>query len=215
MNMAIVTGNEVVAYMGGLELTSDQMGVIEMIILPGVQQELENYLNRPIQPVHVRESLRPDDTGFLMFRTTPIHQILSVTLSDGSTAGYAPTTPPTMSTIEDYRNYDEWGEPELYGYQLEGVPFGLGFGSIYGYPIIGSRPFYRVEYIAGYNGYVNEGLKLDICRVAAREVEMQFDDTMSLRGGSAEAASNSDAREKGWTGEELVKWDRLRRRVAV
>lgn len=215
--MTLVTSEELTAYMGGLELNPDQVGVIESIILPGVQQDLENYLNRPVEPVQVRESVRADDSGFLYFRVTPIHKILSVVQSDGSTVGYSPTTPPTMTPVtDDIRTYDEWGDPDLFGYQIEGIPFvGSGFGSIYGYPTYGSRPFYRVEYVAGYNGYVNEALKVDIMRVAAREVEMLFDDTMSLRGGSAEAASNSDQREKGWTQDELVRWDRIRKRVVA
>lgn len=214
--MTLVTGDELVAYMGGLELTQDQMGIIETVILPGVQQDLENYLNRPVEPVHVRESVRADDSGFLYFRVTPIHQILSVTQSDGSTAGYSPDTKPAMTPVGDYRQLDEWGDPDLFGYQLESIGFGpAGFGSIYGYPTLGRQAFYRVEYIAGYNGYVNQALKLDLLRVSAREVEMQFDDTMSLRGGSTEAASNSDAREKGWSEQELVKWDRLRKRTVA
>ena len=212
--MTIVTSEELQAYLGGLVLTDNQLGIIETVILPGVQQELETYLNRPVTPVQIRESVRADETGFLRFRVTPIHKIVSVTLSDGSNAGFSPVTPPdmTMDPDVDFRQFDEWGEPDLFGYQTTGF-FGLFGGS---YPTLtGGRPYYRVEYIAGYNGYVNEGLKLDVLRVAAREVEMQFDDTMSLRGGSSEAASDSDNREKGWTADELVKWDRLRRRVAV
>lgn len=207
--MTLVTGEELKAYLGGLTLTTEQEGICESVILPGVQQELENYLNRPVEPVLVRESVRPDERGFLRFRVTPIHQIVSVGRSDGVATTLPVEWAPALLNPEELRILDEWGDPELYGYQLDSMSGGIG------YPTFGRRPFYRVEYIAGYNGYVNEALKLDILRVTGREAEMQFDDTMSLRGGATEAAQASDTRQKGWTDEELRKWDRLRRRVMV
>lgn len=208
--MTLVTVKELTDYMGQIQLTTTQEGITESVILPGVQQQLENYLNRAVEPIHVRESVRPNDTGFLWFRHTPIHEILSVVRSDGATVTVDVTVPTTIDDA-DLRILDEWGQPDLFGYQLE-TPFAGGY---YGYPGLVQPPYYTCEYIAGYNGYVNEGLKLDIMRVAAREVEMQFDDTMSVRGGTTEAASDSDTRTKGWTEDELRRWDRLRRRVAV
>lgn len=212
--MTLVTVDELTSYMGGLELTGNQRGIVEQVILPGVQQDLETYLNRPVEPVHIREGLRADEYGWVWLRTTPVHQILSVTVSDGTDITPTFDVPAAMAVLGDLRNLDEWGNPELYKYQVGGGGAVLPAGF---YPLYGglSRPFYRVDYVAGYNGYVNEGLKLDICRIAAREAEMQFDDTMSLRGGGTEAAQDSDNRPKGWTADELVRWDRLRRRVAV
>jgi hypothetical protein len=210
--MTLITSDELIAYMGGVKLTPKQLGITEMVILPGVQQELENYLNRPVEPVIVREAVRANETGFLYFRVTPIHEIRSVALSDGTNIPLATVPASEVVNPDQLRTMEEWGVPELYGYQLTGY---VGLPSGY-YPAIGmGRPFYRVEYIAGYNGFLNEALKLDVLRVSAREVEMQFDDSMSLRGGQTEAASDSDNREKGWTQPELQKWDRLRRRVAV
>lgn len=208
--MTIVTPDDLIAYMGGLQLNDTQRGIVDQVILPGVQQDLEVYLNRTVEPVLVRESLKPNDNGFLFFRNTPIHSIISIQRSDGYVITLDSTVPANLVNPDDYRTLDEWGEPDLFGYQLDSFSGGYA-----GYPMINRPAFYRVEYIAGYNGYLNEGLKLDIIRVAAREVEMQFDDTMSLRGGSQEAASDSDDRQKGWTEEELKKWDRLRRRVMV
>lgn len=209
--MTLVSVDDLMDYMGGLTLTQTQIDHTNNFILPGIQQDLETYLNRPVEPIIVREGLRPDDRVFLWFRVTPIHVVQSVTRSDGS-AVTLETIPlaPTISNPADLRIYDEWGVPELYGYQLS------AFSSGYvGYPVMSSAPYYIATYVAGYNGYVNEALMLDIMRVSAREVEMQFDDTLSLRGGQTEAASDSDNRTKGWTQEELMKWDRLRRRVAV
>lgn len=208
--MTLVAVKELTDYMGQLTLTGVQEGITDSVILPGVQQDLENYLNRPVEPIVVREALRPNDRGFLWFRVTPIHQILAVTRSDGPTVP-VPAGPTTEIDPGELRLLDEWGAPELFGFQLD-TPFSGGY---YGYPSFVQPPYYIAEYIAGYNGYVNEALKLDIMRVAAREVEMQFDDTMSIRGGTTEAAQDSDTRVKGWTEDELRKWDRLRRRVAV
>jgi hypothetical protein len=212
--MTVVTVDEVVNYLSKIKLTGHQRGIVESVILPGVQQELENHLNRPIEPVLVRESLRADGTGWVYFRVTPVHEILSVTLSDGTDITPDPVTVPVLDNPTDMREYDEWGNPELYKYQV-GVGIGVPVGY---YPLYSGgmvQPYYRLEYIAGYNGYVNDALKLDILRIAARETEMMFDDTMSLRGGNTEAASDSDSREKGWTQAELTKWDRLRRRVVA
>lgn len=209
--MTLVNSDELKSYMGGLELTTAQTAIVDQVILPGVQQDLENYLGRPVEPVIVREGLRPDDKGFLWFRVTPIHEIVSVVRSDGSTVTLEQTpVAPSISNPDDLRVYNEWGTPELFGYQLS--TFSIGY---IGYPTMVAPPYYLATYTAGYNGYVNEALKLDILRVSARECEMQFDDTMSLRGGQTEAASDSDTRMKGWTEDELRKWDRLRRRVAV
>lgn len=210
--MTIVKLDELSAYMGGFKVSNEvQRGIIESVILPGVQQDLETHLNRPVEPILVRESIRPDDTGFLWFRHTPIHYIISITAPDGTELPLDQAVSGLVTVLDDdnIRVLDEWGMPELFGYQLTTVPYSGGyFGSI-------NRVFYQVEYVAGYNGYVNEGLKLDLCRIAAREVEMQFDDTMSLRGSSTEAASDSDSRPKGWTDDELRRWDRLRRRTVV
>jgi hypothetical protein len=212
--MTLVTIDELTTYMGGLKLTENQRGITESVILPGVQQDLENYLNRPVEPILIREGLRPNDNGYVFFRTTPVHKIISIVTSSGQDTEYAAPTVPELSNPGEYRTYDEWGDPELYKYHVGVMPGGFSLGY---YPSFGgySMPYYRVEYVAGYNGYVNEALKLDITRVTAREVEAQFDDTLSLRGGGTEAAQDSDNRVKGWTQDELEKWDRLRKRVAV
>lgn len=208
--MTLVKIEELIAYMGGLKLTDKQYGITESVILPGIQQDLELHLNRPVEPVIVRQSVRPDDNGFLYLDVTPIHEIRSVTYSDGTSVQLAVVAKPVITPVEDYRIYDEWGDPDLFGYQLSAAS---GVYPSYSMLLTGVRPFYRVEYIAGYNGYLNEALKLDIMRVTARECEAQFDDTMSIRGGSTESASDSDERTKGWTEDELTKWDRLRRRT--
>ena len=207
--MTLVTAEDLTTYMGGLELTAAQAGIVDSIILPGVQQDLENYLNRPVEPVIVRESLKQSDNGFLYFRVTPVHSIVSITTSAGVAVTLPSDIPSALYNPDQLRTLDEWGEPDLFGYQLDT----FSGGGFIGYPSIGRPTYHRVVYVAGYNGYVNQGLKLDILRVAAREAEMQFDDTMSLRGGGQEAASDSDDRPKGWTEDELKKWDRLRKRV--
>lgn len=209
--MTIVSVEELKQYMGNLTLTPVQETHVTEVILPGIQEDLEDYCNRPLEPVIVREGLRSDDRGFLWFRVTPIHSVTAIVRSDGSTV--SPTTvpvAPTLSNPDELRVMDEWGVPDLFGYQLN--EFSVGYS---GYPLGTGRAYYIATYVAGYNGFLNKGLKLDMLRVAAREVEMQFDDTMSLRGGQTEAASDSDNRVKGWTLDEKIAWDRLRRRVSA
>jgi hypothetical protein len=207
--MALVEVPELLQYMGGLKLTTDQEGITETVILPGVQQELENYLNRPIEPVRVRETLRADDMGWVYLRVTPVHQIISVTRSDGTVTPVVVIPWAELAMNDDYRQWDAWGNPDEFRIHVGvGAPFTP-------YPTPWGNAHWAVEYIAGYNGYVDAGLKLANMRVAAREVEMQFDDSMSLRGGQTEAASDSDNRQKGWTIDELTAWDRLRRRVVA
>jgi hypothetical protein len=205
----LVDIEELLQYMGGMKLTDDQKGITESVILPGVQEELETHLNRPIEPVRVREAVRADDQGWLWLGVTPVHQIFSVTRSDGPNVPIVQTPWADLAVDDEYRSWTAWGNPDLYRYRVGGISWNAP------YPNPWAASYYLLEYIGGYNGYVDNGLKLAICRVAAREVEMQFDDTMSVRGGGQEAAQDSDSRQKGWTDDELKKWDRLRRRVVV
>lgn len=209
----LVSTDELTQYMGNITLTIKQKGIVETVILPGVQQQLEVYLNRPVEPVQVREGLQPDEAGYLWFSVTPVHKVLSVKRTDGQNVVVTSYTPVELTGPGSERVWDAVGigmTDQPFRYQ---VPTPYAFEVMY--PILSNRPYYVAEYVAGYNGFVDEALKVAITRVAAREVEMQFDDTQSLRGGTTEAAAPSDSRTKGWTTEELRQFDRLRRRVVV
>lgn len=210
--MTIVNVDELLAYMGGLRVTNEQRDIIESAILPGVQQELEDFLNRPVEPVYVRENIEPDDRGWLFFSITPVWQVISVKRSDGQsqeiTGPVVTPLPAPPSGVT--RTWDTMTrQSTLYKYQVN------TFSHHTAWSLFTGAAFYTVEYVAGYNGYVDKQLKLGCLRVAARDVEMQFDDSLTLRGGATEAASDSDSRAKGWTDEELLRFDRLRRRTVV
>lgn len=218
--MTIVTGEMLSDYLNGVAWTPRQAMHVEYVVLPGVQRELETYLNRPVEAMHVREARIPDCEGRVWPTVTPVWQVLAIdyTPAGGSPivpTGYAPPVP-LAPIVQTARQWDPAGT------QMQAPNWAIQQGQPYivipGYwdPSISlSGQYVLVEYIGGYNGYVDEALKLAILRVAAREVERLYDNAVSLRDGSGVAVSPSDPRNKGWTAEELAQFDRLRRRVVV
>lgn len=213
--MSIIGVQDVTTYMGGNTLTPAQEVMVGEIIIPGIQDQLEKYLNTMVELVQVRESLCPEQDGYIYFTYAPVRKLLSVIWSQSgaqpvSVTQYVPDpiiadpsiTRPVIdrtatSTIPDsYRYYvGQMGLPGLYS---------------------GSNPPYLVvDYIAGYDGVQDSALKLAMLRVIAREIEHQFDTSSGLRNGSIEAVADSDTRVKGWTPDELHALDRLRRLVIV
>jgi len=209
--MTIVTADELTAYMGGLKLSTDQLGIVETVILPGLQQELELFLNRPLEPVQVRESVMPDQMGFVTLKITPVWKVNSAIYSQSGTAittrvYYPPawSEDPSVDRRIDYSGVGMTALPWRMPVQAFGLsaldPFGWG-------------RYVIVDYIGGYLGLQNQALKLAMLRVAAREVQNQFDDTVGVRSGALEVATPNDTRRKGWMPEELAALARLRRRV--
>lgn len=209
----LVSAGELKAYMSNLNLTPSQEADVEAT-LAGVQAELETYLNRPLEPVQIREAVQTDGQGIANLSITPVHKIIStsiVEVSYGPTPlnQFAPYVPPVQErdpligengVMLDWITTPNFGDPLV-------VPGGVSIG----FP----NAWYVVEYVAGYRGWTIEGLKQDIKRVAAREVAENHIDGLSLRDGNAERAAESDPREKGWTEAEKKKWDRFRRRIIV
>jgi hypothetical protein len=72
---------------------------------------------------------------------------------------------------------------------------------------------FDVTYIGGYDGRNDEGLKVAILRVAAREISENQDETVGINAG--EVTGRPQPNILGWTTEELRQWDHLRRRVVV
>lgn len=220
--MSVVTLDEMSAYCNNPDWSPSQAQHIEQAVLPGIQRGLETYLNRPIEPMHVREARQPDCEGRLWPTVTPVWNIIKIDYAPigGSIltpSPYAPAVPmaPVMVTA---REWDPAGT-------MMGAPNwmwqggGVNYITIPGVPWDPSQPgiggYVVVEYVGGYNGYVDEGLKLDIMRVAAREISALYDNSIGLRDGAGADAQISDRRDKGWTKDELAAWDRLRRRVVV
>ena len=205
----IVSVEELHRYMNKPSWNNDQrISVAET--LAGVQQDLENYLNRPLEPVQIRQTVVSDLQGYVNLSITPVLKVISFKSLDlkwDGSAMYTPVeVPPVMERdplvdvhgrlLERYRPGQ--GDPFI-------IPGGADIGSV-GVP-------YLIEYVAGYNGYVNAGLKSAIKRVAAREVRPNNETSVNLRDGQAGALQDPDDRPRGWTDEEQQNWDRLRRRV--
>jgi hypothetical protein len=209
----LVSVPELASYMSDTTFNPSQEQAIATILI-GVQQELEEYLNRPVQIVQVREYIQCDVNGYANVKYAPVTKIISMTQLNSSFSGWEneftiafepPEFVRDISLSADAQVDDAWGT-EPFGKPIV-VP-----GAIYfGVPGV----WIAVEYLAGYNGYRNEQMRLGIMRVAAREVTGLHDNTLSLREGSAEPAANPDPRPKGWQPEELAAFDRYRRRVVV
>lgn len=204
---SIVSVDELIKYMSNITLT-DAQKIDAASTLLGVQNELEVYLNRPIQPLHVREARASDSSGYINLSASPIHKIIKTDMVETLFQPDPFFTPPVLSPLTpqegiyrvslDYARQPNFGDPLV-------VPGGMYIG----YP----NAWYVVEYIGGYIGYYDEALKQAIKRVAAREVQMNHDDTLSLRDDSATEGRSRDQRDLGWTEYELKKLDRLRRRT--
>lgn len=215
----LVSVAELRAYMAGSAFNTSQ-NYIAALTLSGIQQELENYLHRPVQPVQMRELLKVDATGCVNPTIAPVHKVIKCeSISDRTSIFDLPnnveyTVTPTVMVRDalvdaNGRLLDHLrpnvGDPLIMD---NGIFVGELFPGYYQQDL-----YYAVEYVGGYNGYVDNALKMDILRVAAREMGKNHDETLSLRGDKAERATEPDARQRGWTEEELKGWDRLRRRV--
>lgn len=196
--MAVVTVAELRKYMSDVSLSANQQSAAQLV-LDGVQQQLETYLNRPIQPVQVRERVRTDPFGDVYLSVSPVHTIISVRDEAGSVPqGVVDSTP---LSEEDYdRVYDAMPD----SWQI--FPGGLHLGS--------TEKSYVVEYVGGYNGYVDQALKLSILEVASRTMTVNHDDVLTIRGDMAREVP-AESMVKAWKPEELKMLERLRRRTVV
>lgn len=209
----LVSADELISYMSGINLTSPQRAEAEST-LSGIQEELETYCNRPLELVQIRELVKADYDGYANVSISPVWKIISVQSMESSpysNAAFVPYIPAPMD--RDPLIDPTTGRPLVDWLTTPNVGQPL---AIPGAIMVDSPDlYYIVEYVAGWNGYTINGLKQAIKRVAAREMEGNHDNTLSLRQGAAEVAAPSDPRPKGWTDDELKKFDRYRRRVIV
>lgn len=202
--MALVTPEELSQYMSGIRMNESQQKSAENI-LAGVQNELETYINRPLEPVRSREMVRVDRSGYLNVRNAPVHAVLRIQ-DYGSTLPSLPT-----DVVDNYVPEESESIPLVDYAPLNNgvsmiVPGGVKYGTPGGYVLI--------EYLAGGTEFVRRSLpavKVAILRVAAREFDAMHNDSMKIQGGNTEATPPSV--EVGWTDAEKMKFDRLRRRV--
>lgn len=199
----LVSADELISYMSGISLTVPQKAEAEST-LRGVQSELEMNLNRPVQPIHIREVVQGDCSGNVYLSVTPVHRVIKVDSysSAWNTESVTQLATIPMDDIAENRTLDD----------------GIGFGTNYrripggiwgGY----ANAWVMVEYIGGYIGYWDQALKQAIKRVAAREIEGNHDDSVNLRPEAGGQTAASDPRDRGWTDKELLGLSRLKRRV--
>ena len=196
--MAIVSVDELRRYMSDVNLTDRQWENTQDVIV-GVHSELEQELGRPIELVQVRERVPADEGGYARLSVTPVVQILSVDYNGNY----------TQPTVVDKQPLSDSDVTRV----MDSSPFqnNIVAGGIYtGKP----NTFALVEYIGGYNGLQDMGLKRKIMEVAARIVTYQHDDSISLKDG---IANNPDSRvtPRGWTQDDFFSLRRLKRPTIV
>lgn len=179
--MTIVSVLDLTDYMSGIDLKVHygQENAAEMV-LAGVQGEIEAYINRPLEPVTVTETLTFDPwTNELSEpRVTPI---ISVS-TDGWTLLNGRLVPPG--------GINGW------------------FPSILEYINVNG---YAVTYVAGLDGANIPHIRLEIMRIAAREMSNKHDDTVGLNAGQLVRGAISLAPE-ALNEEDRLRLDRYRRR---
>ena len=203
----LVSVNELRSYMGGWK---PQPGQTEEVaaILSGVQQQLETWLNRPLEYIQLREIVRSDRMGFLYLSVTPVRKVISCGVMSAVDTPNLPTddlVPYVMSRDvllpEDARVLDRAYDYNNLLYRPGGMQVNMPY------------TWYVVEYIGGYNYYTEDGIKLAIKRVAAREVRRNFVYNSGNTDGAVDSTETGDTRQVGWTKDELTQLERYRRRI--
>lgn len=197
--MSLVSVEDLRNYMSNVNFSDAQWDVAQDVI-DGVQQELETYLNRPLELVQVRERVPADEAGYAILSVTPVRQILSI---QSSSVSY---TEPTVVTREPLVENDVERMIDHAPLNNAIVPGGVYVGR--------PRQWYTVEYVGGWRGYVDEGVKRRIKEVAARIMTARHDDSMSVKNG---VGTNPDVgvTPQGWTEDELRACSRMKRRVVA
>lgn len=185
-------------------------------VLKEVQNDLEVYCNRPLQPLHVREARQTDSQGYLNLSASPIQKIILITPVENVFEPALYATPPVLSPMQPQPGVNRvsldyvatnFGDPLI-------VPGGVYIGGFTTNPWLGyGNGFYIAEYIGGWIGYYEDSVKLGIKKVAARIMMNNHDDFQSLQADNATNATPRDSRPPEWTDGELRKFDRMRRRV--
>lgn len=187
--------------------------VLAKRILAGTQQGLERYMNRPAEPMLVREAVNPDAQGYVYARVTPVWRLISIeyngTLTDIG-----------MTAVADLPT--DTGIPQQFDTAVVGMAplpsrVYVGNASPTYVPdlLLGPPPLTVMTYIGGYFGPQTDDMKLDIIRVSAREVAHNFSEFTGLHDSTYQQADQADNRPKGWSDDELKRYDRARRRTVV
>lgn len=202
----LVSVDEFRLYLGGYEFTP---GLEQEAIntLTAAQNQLETYLNRPVELVQVREATQADRFGRVFFSVTPVVKLIA--WGNDVTIGTVPTTTIVPYTITpDPLIGDE-------GRVVDKLWVNYNNADLYELDTLLPNMRYIVEYIAGIDGTVHEDIKVAIKRVAAREYSRNHVATGGLRIGNIEDIEEGDTRNVGWTPSELQALQRYRKRIAL
>lgn len=216
----IVSVPELVTYMSGVNFNASQTDAATQV-LNGVQRSLERYLNRFLEPTLVQERVQAGWDGSVRFSYTPVVKFISMIDPAGFSLpvnGWQQA--PTVPAMDD-DEWEEWSDEFGATRQVDLIP-----GTFYGWlpqefngTLIGApKVWYALKYISVLILPNQDDLKLDILRVAAREMTRNHDDSVSLKDGIMGDDTNpmiEGITGLGWTDDELAKYGRYRRRVIV
>lgn len=183
----IVSTSDLIDYMSGINLNAPQETAAEFV-LAGIQADLERYLNRPLEPRTITETVRVDTDGRLHTTVSPI-------ISVDSTSGLMIQA------------------GSLYVGSSVGSTFTLGTFGMEEY-----RTVTYVAGIDARTDPQYADVRLSIMRVASREMTNRHDDTLSVKGLETDNVGEPTGPQngvQGWTYDELRMHDRLRKRVIV
>lgn len=208
----LVSLDEFRAYMGGITLTAMEANVATGII-SGVQGELENYLNRPVELVQIREIATLNDQGVLYLTVTPVKKILNISRKRQGDVFeddvYLTPEPMYRDVVLD--NDDRlWDKTEYVRTNYALAPGGVRMSGN-----AGSQ--YWVEYVGGLPGNHPgiPAMKRAILTVAARDWSSKSVANAGQRIGQLESTEVGDARFLGWSDDELKRLQRYRRRIVI
>jgi hypothetical protein len=195
-------------YMGGMNPLPGQTETIAMI-LQGVQEQLELWLNRPVETIQIRETVRSDRQGYLHLSVTPVQRVLSVGVTSASDVAY-----PETGIVEKYPMVRDVTLPEDVRVVDRSPRYARNYQREYGGLRVNTPcTWHQVEYIGGYDGAQDNALKLAILRVAAREYRKNNTHQAGMNEGTIDELQPGDNRDVGWTKNELTQLERIRRRV--
>ena len=205
----LVSVEDMRRYLGGYVPEHPSSEIELANILAGVQQQLETWLNRPVELVQVREIALTDSKGNLYLSVTPVRKLISYGVNVGTLTVPEVIYTPYVRTSDDLIGVD--------GRMMDKIDRRLSlpnFRNGWFFPGVPNTG-YVVEYVGGLDGNGYEDIKLAIKRVAAREYTQGHVGVVGQRQGHSEDVEVGDNRSIGWTTSELQQLQRYRRRIAL
>lgn len=206
--MTLVTVQELSSYMSGSPITPAQEKSAELI-LAGVINELEMYINRPVQVRNARELVQTNIAGFARLAYSPVQAVTKVSYVNASQLSDYPSRDYPIDQLVDDPNVQV----------MDMVPANLGYGLITsgGINLGAPNTHFIIEYRGGGGDRINQylpAIKLAVLRTASREWEHLHDDSVRINNGEVgEGVDAGTVKMRGWDIEELKKFDRIRRRA--